>query len=442
MELISTNFITFKFCHVKEGEIMSESYQDGFRLSYLKTTMNSSTDVVYASDDFGHLLFINPSAKEFFGNGLTEISVKNDDNRLSYNEVVFTDHPDRLELAKKKSITYEERVSDAQGTSFTLLTTKKPLMNDDQERIGLYCISRYLSDLTEAETTLARYTDRYQLLIEKLDQGLALHEIIIDSNGKPIDYLFLDINDYYTRIVGLTSEMVIGKRVTEVLPIVEQFWIDEYGKVATTGVSCDFENYSESLGKYFSVHAYCPKKNQFAVIVSDITDRKNKEKNMFYFSYHDCLTGLYNRRFYEEELKRLDTERNLPLSIVMGDVNGLKYINDTFGHLKGDDLLMKVADSIKKACRSDDIIARLGGDEFVILLPKTDTVEAERIIERIKEFLILETVGTRKISMSFGFETKHTIQEDIQQIFSLTEKKMYQKKSVESVRVNNDDILR
>lgn len=250
-------------------------------------------------------------------------------------------------------------------------------MNDDQERIGLYCISRYLSDLTEKECTLARYTDRYKLLIEKLDQGLALHEIIIDSNGKPIDYLFLDINDYYTRIVGLTCEMVIGKRVTEVLPIVEQFWIDEYGKVATTGVSCDFENYSESLGKYFSVHAYCPKKNQFAVIVSDITDRKNKEKNMLYFSYHDYLTGLYNRRFYEEELKRLDTERNLPLSIVMGDVNGLKYINDTFGHLMGDDLLMKVADSIKKACRSDDIIARLGGDEFVILLPKTDTVDAE-----------------------------------------------------------------
>ena len=421
---------------------MSESYHDGFRLSYLKTTMNSSSDVVYASDDFGHVLFINPCAKKFYGNVLSEIPVNNDDNRLPYNEIIFSAHPDRIELAKKNSITFEERVTDTEGTSFTVLTTKGPLMNDEEERIGIYSISRYLSELTANEYSLSSYADRYQLLIEKLDQGLALHEIIMDADGKPIDYLFLDINDYYTRIIGLTHEMVIGKRVTEVLPIVEQFWIDEYGKVATTGVSCDFENYSESLGKYFSVHAYCPKKNQFAVIVSDITERKNNEKNILYISYHDYLTGLYNRRFYEEELKRLDTERNLPLSIIMGDVNGLKYINDTYGHLTGDDLLMKVANSIRKACRSDDIIARLGGDEFVILLPKTDSVEAGKIVERIKEFLLSETVGTRKISMSFGFDTKHRIQDDIQHIFKLTEKKMYQKKSVESVRAYNDDILK
>lgn len=426
----------------KRGEVMSETYQDGFRLSYLKATMNQSSDVVYASDDFGHVLFINPRAMKFFGKGLSKIPVNNNVNLLSHNEIISPDHPDRIELAKKNSITYEEKVNDTNDTSFTLLTTKGPLMNDDEERIGIYCISRFMSELTETVYTPERYTDRFQLLIEKLDHGLALHEIITDVNGRPIDYLFLDINDYYTKIVGLSRETVIGKRVTEVLPIVEQFWIDEYGNVATTGVSCDFENYSESLGRYFSVHAYCPKKNQFAVIVSDITERKNNEKNMLYISYHDYLTGLYNRRFYEEELKRLDNERNLPLSIIMGDVNGLKYINDTYGHLSGDDLLMKVADSIRKACRSDDIIARVGGDEFVVLLPKTDTVEAEKIVERIKELLLLETVGKRKISMSFGCETKQKIQENFQQIFSLTEKKMYQKKSVESVRVNNDDILR
>jgi len=97
------------------------------------------------------------------------------------------------------------------------------------------------------------------------------------------------------------------------------------------------------------------------IALTDITDRKKKETEIFNLSYHDQLTGLFNRRFYEEELKRLDTERNLPLTIVMGDVNGLKLINDSFGHVMGDKLLTKVAEVIAAGCRTDDIIARLGG---------------------------------------------------------------------------------
>ncbi|SPF56229.1 hypothetical protein SBF1_8970002 [Candidatus Desulfosporosinus infrequens] len=96
-------------------------------------------------------------------------------------------------------------------------------------------------------------------------------------------------------------------------------------------------------------------------IVRDITDRKKKDAENIYLSYHDALTGLYNRRFYEEEIKRLDTDRNLPISIIIGDVNGLKIINDAFGHVKGDELLQKAAAAIQSACRADDIIARWGG---------------------------------------------------------------------------------
>ena len=110
-----------------------------------------------------------------------------------------------------------------------------------------------------------------------------------------------------------------------------------------------------------------------------------QNKEVLYLIYHDQLTGLYNRRFYEIELERLDTTRDLPLTMVMGDVNGLKLINDSFGHAMGDELLKKVAEVIKKGCRADDIIFRMGGDEFVILLPKTDAFETEIIIKRITE---------------------------------------------------------
>ena len=117
----------------------------------------------------------------------------------------------------------------------------------------------------------------------------------------------------------------------------------------------------------------------------DISERKKIEQNLAYLSYHDQLTGLYNRRYYEEELVRLGTEDNLPLSIIMGDVNGLKYINDRYGHHLGDELLKKSAAIMQKACRGNDMIARLGGDEFIILLPKTSETDTEKIIERIMD---------------------------------------------------------
>jgi diguanylate cyclase (GGDEF)-like protein len=80
-----------------------------------------------------------------------------------------------------------------------------------------------------------------------------------------------------------------------------------------------------------------------------------------YLGYHDKLTGLYNRRFLEEEMSRLDTARNLPISLIMGDVNGLKLMNDVFGHDAGDLLLKEVAESLKTACRNGEIISRQGG---------------------------------------------------------------------------------
>ena len=101
-------------------------------------------------------------------------------------------------------------------------------------------------------------------------------------------------------------------------------------------------------------------------VAQDIAERKRTEDRLAYLSFHDHLTGLYNRRFFEEELNRIDTESNLPISIIMCDINGLKLVNDSFGHNSGDALLKKAADIIKKACRGGDIIARIGGMSLLL----------------------------------------------------------------------------
>lgn len=172
----------------------------------------------------------------------------------------------------------------------------------------------------------------------------------------------------------------------------------------------------------------------------DFTEKKKKIEEIRFLSYHDQLTGLYNRRFFEEELKRVDTARNLPLTIAMGDVNGLKLINDSFGHAVGDELLRKVADAIKMGCRDDEIVARLGGDEFVIILPRTDMKMAEKIVRRIRSFAAKSTVGAIDISISFGFETKTLESEDIQEVFRNTENHMYRQKLSESSSIRSKTI--
>lgn len=126
-------------------------------------------------------------------------------------------------------------------------------------------------------------------------------------------------------------------------------------------------------------------KKVFHALCRDISIRKDLELELEYLSYHDQLTGLHNRRFFEAQLDKLNKEENLPFTIVLADVNGLKLINDSFGHAAGDELLKKVAEVIEKGCRNKDIVARLGGDEFVILMINTDSIETEKIINSINE---------------------------------------------------------
>ena len=179
------------------------------------------------------------------------------------------------------------------------------------------------------------------------------------------------------------------------------------------------------------------------VTFMDITDRKKAENELLYLSYHDHLTGLYNRRYFEQELKNLDTPENLPLSVIMFDVNGLKLVNDSFGHDLGDVLLKKSAEAIKKACREDDIAARIGGDEFVVLLPKTAASEALQISNYIKELASNEKVANMELSISYGYDTKKTDNQSIIEIIANAENHMYRHKLYErsSIRSKITDLI-
>ena len=173
------------------------------------------------------------------------------------------------------------------------------------------------------------------------------------------------------------------------------------------------------------------------MVFRDVSRDKEQQRQILYLSYHDPLTGLYNRRFLEEQMRLVDTERQLPLSIIMGDVNGLKITNDVFGHAEGDRLLQKVAETLRDICRREDVIARWGGDEFLILLPRTTQAVAEEVIERAKQAFREKSEGTLQLSVSLGCSSKTKEEEDLQLTLRQAEEWMYHQKLLEGSSYRN-----
>jgi len=170
---------------------------------------------------------------------------------------------------------------------------------------------------------------------------------------------------------------------------------------------------------------------QIEGMLIDVTEHKRAEEGIAYISFHDKLTDLYNRSFFEEELRRVDTPRQLPLSLVFVDLNGLKLINDVFGHRRGDEFLRSTANMLRCNCRKEDIISRWGGDEFVILMPRTSTEAAESVCARIKAAAGSFPDRFLHLGVAVGCATKEHANVDILDVFSEAENNMYQHKIIE-----------
>ncbi len=158
------------------------------------------------------------------------------------------------------------------GNIVNISFSGKRVLNEKNEVTGARGIAR---DITPIENAL----NQYRMLFEEMIDGFALHEVIVDDKGKPVDYRFLDINPSFERLTGLTRG-ILGKTVLEAMPETESYWIEKYGNVALTGEPVTFENYSKELDKHFEVTAYRPGPGQFAVIFTDITDRKKTSEKL------------------------------------------------------------------------------------------------------------------------------------------------------------------
>jgi diguanylate cyclase (GGDEF)-like protein/PAS domain S-box-containing protein len=168
------------------------------------------------------------------------------------------------------------------------------------------------------------------------------------------------------------------------------------------------------------------------VIARDVTSRKEAEAAAEYLSYHDKLTGLYNRTYFEEEFVRFNDKEKMPLSLIMLDVNGLKLVNDAFGHFEGDKLLKLIGNILLDCCKDNFMAARIGGDEFIIAAPCTTEEETIKLIERIKEKCSDSNVKPVSLSISIGYAIMEKTSVNIEDIISKAEDRMYTNKMRES----------
>ncbi|MBK5262904.1 MAG: diguanylate cyclase [Peptostreptococcaceae bacterium] len=333
---------------------------------------------------------------------------------FDYNNVVFTNW----------SIFYQAEIISLLSLSMVIITIH--IINKKRTQI----ISKQYNAINKSE-------EKLKLTLESVGDGV----ITMDGHGN-IELM----NPIAQKLTGWYNDEFIGVSIDKVFDIINEYTREKTENpvklVFNTGKIVELANHTLLISRdgteRFIEDTAAPIIDTSGEIIGcvlvfrDSSEKKEKQRQVEYLSYHDQLTGLYNRRYYEEELKRLDTKRNLPITVVYADVNGLKIVNDALGHDQGDQLIQKVSESFKAVCRADDIIARVGGDEFMILLPKTDKVTADNLIERIIATTNQIEVSGIKTSVSFGWDTKNNESCLVMNIIKNAEELMYQNKILNS----------
>ncbi len=331
-------------------------------------------------------------------------------------------------LGEKDVIEFETRIKTKKGDIIDAHVIINPLDHTNSSK-GYISI---LSDITERKKAQ-----------EKLNQLVEEQKILLDNIEAQVWYLtniakYGAVNQARADFFGVKKEELEYRNMWEISSRDEvKVCIEGNRRAFEDKIQVKTEEWvtnSKGIKRLLSI-TKTPKMDsngniEFVVCSAiDITEQREAEKIIYHLTYYDELTNLYNRRFFNKELERLTNQKQIPLSILMIDVNGLKVVNDTYGHLEGDKLLKLIAEIIKKSCKKTDVISRWGGDEFIILMPNALKKDTDKIIKRIKERC--DQAKFRKelpMSVAIGAATKTDIDQDINNIITEAESRMYSHK--------------
>jgi PAS domain S-box-containing protein len=252
---------------------------------WLRVTLTSIGDGVIACDGQGRITFINPVAASLAG-WSGEEALGQPIQRVFHivNEVTGQPAEDLVArvLSERRTAGLANRTAliAKDGRRIPIEDSAAPILDSAGELAGVVLVFHDVTQKRRAQEALRESEEQYHSLFRNMAEGFALHEVVLDADGAPCDYRFLDVNPGFERLTGLAVSGLIGRTLREVLPGLEPSWSERYASVALTGEPATFESYAAPLGRWYNVMAYRPSPGRFAVVFVDITDRKAAEEGL------------------------------------------------------------------------------------------------------------------------------------------------------------------
>lgn len=348
-------------------------------------------------------------------------------------------HPDDRERMKKFHVlrrmnpelaprNYEFKLINKQGETRNVMLTIAMIPSTRQSVTSILDIT----DQKKAEDALQASEARYRAIVE--DQT----ELI--CRWQP-DGTLTFVNEAFCRYFDSEREYITNKNLTLILNIPEEDKeefarsiraITIYNPVSVAQYRVELSDGSIRWQQWINRGIYNENGTLggYQSVGHDITDRKLAEEKLRYLSMYDSLTGLYNRFYFEEEMRRLENGRRNPISLIISDVDGLKLVNDTMGHNRGDQLLRTAAQILKQSFRQGDMVARVGGDEFAVILPDTTKEMAAKALARLGKALksYNRSHPQLPLSISSGYATRVDGSQTMLEVYKEADNNMYREK--------------
>ncbi len=414
----------------------------------LRITLNSIGDAVIATDVSGRILRMNPAAETLTGWTLGEAHQKPletifklhdiaNDNELKnpVEWIINCNHTD----GSCRPMAIRARNGELRQISLTA----SPIQKQNSQKSGIVIVFRDITNEYRMREELRESEERFRNLAELLPVGLFetdrnLYLTFVNSEAlRMFQYTQeelrrgMNVLDLLSAESRMRAEVNRDKRFSgEHIPVVEYNCIKKDGTLFP--VLLYINPISDDSGQHIGLRG----------VLIDITKRKEMEDRLKDMSMNDALTNLHNRAFFEAEMQRLNNPEFHPLGIVVCDIDGLKLINETMGHRKGDELLKSTAQILRKAFSEEYVIARIGGDEFAVLMPGTQESVIESMCRQIQKETDLHNSWNKDlyISISVGYAVSSEIASEPSELFKIADHNMYRAKLHQS-RSSRSDII-
>ena len=432
---------------MQEKLIISET-QLQKQVSYLNTLIENMNEAFLTYDLQGRITFVNKKTCEYTGYHTSEMlgKILLELVHPEQREMVAEKVRQRLELGIPDS--YEAIILHKDGCNRYIRLNTSPILEDGAVQGGMI-VAEDVTERRQVEEALKLSEQRQSDIINFLPDPT----FAINLEGQLIAW-----NRAMEEMTGFKAEQMLGRGNYEyALPFYEnrramlvdlvinpdpeveslyQILKMGNGVLVTEGEGwVQHAGSGEKRSAYLWVIASPLYDSQGRIAgaietIRDITERRKTEEQLRYLTLHDSLTGLYNRTFFEEEMRRLSCGRHQPVGMIICDVNGLKLVNDTLGHDLGDELLKSTAQVLRQSFRDNDTVARIGGDEFAILLPSSPLPVLENAVSRINS--AMDQYNSQHpalpLSISIGLAVSSESPPDMAYLFKEADNQMYRQK--------------